>query len=304
MTIREMQDEILRLKKEKDMCILAHTYQSNDILEIADFTGDSFGLSVKAQSVPQRNVLMCGVRFMAETVKLLSPEKHVFLSNDGADCPLADQADPELVQALREELPDHCFVVYINSSAATKAVCDVCVTSSSAVKIVKNIENPNIYFLPDCNLGAFVKQQVPEKNIELMHGGCPTHLRVTPDDVRAAKRAHPGAPVLIHPECRPEVAALADYIGSTTGIIARAQQGSEKEFIIGTENSVRSHLEMSCPDKRFYPLSKDCVCHNMQLTTLADVYHILKYGKPELEMPPELIEKAVRPVNEMLRLGE
>lgn len=304
MTIREMQDEILRLKKEKDMCILAHTYQSNDILEIADFTGDSFGLSVKAQSVPQRNVLMCGVRFMAETVKLLSPEKHVFLSNDGADCPLADQADPELVQALREELPDHCFVVYINSSAATKAVCDVCVTSSSAVKIVKNIENPNIYFLPDCNLGAFVKQQVPEKNIELMHGGCPTHLRVTPDDVRAAKAAHPGAPVLIHPECRPEVAALADYIGSTTGIIARAEQGSEKEFIIGTENSVRSHLEMSCPDKRFYPLSKDCVCHNMQLTTLADVYHILKYGKPELEMPPELIEKAVRPVNEMLRLGE
>lgn len=304
MTIREMQDEILRLKKEKDMCILAHTYQSNDILEIADFTGDSFGLSVKAQSVPQRNVLMCGVRFMAETVKLLSPEKHVFLSNDGADCPLADQADPELVLALREELPDHCFVVYINSSAATKAVCDVCVTSSSAVKIVKNIENPNIYFLPDCNLGAFVKQQVPEKNIELMHGGCPTHLRVTPDDVRAAKAAHPGAPVLIHPECRPEVAALADYIGSTTGIIARAQQGSEKEFIIGTENSVRSHLEMSCPDKRFYPLSKDCVCHNMQLTTLADVYHILKYGKPELEMPPELIEKAVRPVNEMLRLGE
>ena len=304
MTIREMQDEILRLKKEKDMCILAHTYQSNDILEIADFTGDSFGLSVKAQSVPQRNVLMCGVRFMAETVKLLSPEKHVFLSNDGADCPLADQADPELVLALREELPDHCFVVYINSSAATKAVCDVCVTSSSAVKIVKNIENPNIYFLPDCNLGAFVKQQVPEKNIELMHGGCPTHLRVTPDDVRAAKAAHPGAPVLIHPECRPEVAALADYIGSTTGIIARAEQGSEKEFIIGTENSVRSHLEMSCPDKRFYPLSKDCVCHNMQLTTLADVYHILKYGKPELEMPPELIEKAVRPVNEMLRLGE
>lgn len=304
MTIREMQNEILRLKKEKDMCILAHTYQSNDILEIADFTGDSFGLSVKAQSVPQRNVLMCGVRFMAETVKLLSPEKHVFLSNDGADCPLADQADPELVLALREELPDHCFVVYINSSAATKAVCDVCVTSSSAVKIVKNIENPNIYFLPDCNLGAFVKQQVPEKNIELMHGGCPTHLRVTPDDVRAAKAAHPGAPVLIHPECRPEVAALADYIGSTTGIIARAQQGSEKEFIIGTENSVRSHLEMSCPDKRFYPLSKDCVCHNMQLTTLADVYHILKYGKPELEMPPELIEKAVRPVNEMLRLGE
>ncbi len=304
MTIREMQDEILRLKKEKDVCILAHTYQSDDILEIADFTGDSFGLSVKAQSVPQENVLMCGVRFMAETVKLLSPQKHVYLSNDAADCPLADQADRDFVLALREQFPDYCFVVYINSTAETKAVCDVCVTSSSAVKIVKNIENPNIYFLPDCNLGAFVKQQVPEKNIELMHGGCPTHLRVTPADVKAAKAAHPGAPVLVHPECRPSVTALADYIGSTTGIIDRAKQGDEKEFIIGTENSVRNHLQLACPDKRFYPLSKDCVCHNMQLTTLADVYHMLRFGKPELEMSPELIEKAVRPVNEMLRLGE
>ncbi|MBQ6164602.1 MAG: quinolinate synthase NadA [Clostridia bacterium] len=304
MTIREMQDEILRLKKEKDVCILAHTYQTNDILEIADFTGDSFGLSVKAQSVPQQNILMCGVRFMAETVKLLSPQKHVYLSNDAAGCPLADQADRDLVLQLREQMPDYCFVVYINSTAETKAVCDVCVTSSSAVKIVKNIGNPNIFFLPDCNLGDFVKQQVPEKNIELMRGGCPTHLRVTPDEVRAAKAAHPGAPVLVHPECRPEVVALADYVGSTTGIIARAEKGEEKEYIIGTENSVRAHLQMNCPGKRFYPLSKDCVCHNMQITTIADVYNMLRYGKEELAMSDELIAAAVRPVNEMLRLGE
>ncbi|MBR1812139.1 MAG: quinolinate synthase NadA [Clostridia bacterium] len=304
MKIREMQDEILRLKKEKGVCILAHTYQSNDILEIADYTGDSFGLSVKAQDVPEERVLMCGVRFMAETVKLLSPQKHVYLANSGAICPLAEQADKELVLALRKKYPDYCFVVYVNSTAETKAVCDVCVTSSSAVKIVKNIENPNIFFLPDCNLGTWVKQQVPEKNIMMMNGGCPTHLRVTADDVKAARAAHPGALVLMHPECRPEVVKEADYIGSTTGIISYAEQSDNREFIIGTENSVLTHLQMSAPEKRFYPLSKDCVCHNMQLTTLADIYNMLQYGAEEIVMPDDLIRDAVRCVNEMLRLGE
>ena len=297
MTTRELQDEILRLKKEKDICILAHAYQGQEILEIADYTGDSYGLSQQAAAAPQKNVLMCGVRFMAETVKILSPEKTVYLSNSGAGCPMAEQLDVEMLSALKEANPEYTVVAYINTTSELKTICDVCVTSSSAVKIVKNIVNDKILFIPDCNLGAWVEKQVPEKTFKFVHGGCPTHLRMSVRDVKKAKT--------LHPECLYEVSQMADYIGSTTGIMKFAKESSEKEFIIGTENSIVQHLQFECPDKKFYPLSKDCVCHNMKLTTLMDVYNCVRgQGGEEIVLDDDVRVKAKKCIDTMLTLGE
>ncbi len=304
LTTRELQDEIIRLKKEKDICILAHAYQSHDIWEVADYVGDSYGLSVQAAKAAQSTVLMCGVRFMAETVKLLSPQKRVLLSNSNAGCPMAEQMDVELISGVKKMYPDYTVVAYINTTSELKTICDVCVTSSSAVQIVKNIENKNILFIPDCNLGKWVADQVPEKNIKLLQGGCPTHVRMSKRDVEKARKAHPDALLLVHPECLPEVSGLADYRGSTTGIMDYAKKSDAKEFIIGTENSIVQHLQFACPDKQFYPLSRDCVCHNMKLTTLGDVYQCVKgTGGEEIKLDEEVRIKAKRCIDTMLELG-
>ena len=276
MTVRELQDSIIKLKKEKDVCILAHSYQPRDITEIADFVGDSFGLSEKAATVPNKTVLMCGVRFMAETVKILSPEKRVILSHPDAGCPMAEQIDKELIEKIKRESPEYTVVAYVNTTAALKTVCDVCVTSSSAVKVVSNIDNSNILFVPDVNLGSYVAKMLPEKNVKLLHGGCPTHAGITEAEALAAKQSHPNALFLVHPECVPDVVKHADIVGSTKEIIDFAMQSENNEFIIGTENSIVEYLQYECPEKRFYALSKDLVCHNMKLTTLSDVYHCLK----------------------------
>ena len=304
LTTRELQDEIIRLKKEKDICILAHAYQSHDIWEVADYVGDSYGLSVQAAKAAQSTVLMCGVRFMAETVKILSPQKRVLLYNSNAGCPMAEQMDVELISGVKKMYPDYTVVAYINTTSELKTICDVCVTSSSAVQIVKNIENKNILFIPDCNLGKWVADQVPEKNIKLLQGGCPTHVRMSKRDVEKARKAHPDALLLVHPECLPEVSELADYRGSTTGIMDYAKKSDAKEFIIGTENSIVQHLQFACPDKQFYPLSRDCVCHNMKLTTLGDVYQCVKgTGGEEIKLDEEVRIKAKRCIDTMLELG-
>ena len=304
LTTRELQDEIIRLKKEKDICILAHAYQSHDIWEVADYVGDSYGLSVQAAKAAQSTVLMCGVRFMAETVKILSPQKRVLLSNSNAGCPMAEQMDVELISGVKKMYPDYTVVAYINTTSELKTICDVCVTSSSAVQIVKNIENKNILFIPDCNLGKWVADQVPEKNIKLLQGGCPTHVRMSKRDVEKARKAHPDALLLVHPECLPEVSGLADYRGSTTGIMDYAKKSDAKEFIIGTENSIVQHLQFACPDKQFYPLSRDCVCHNMKLTALGDVYQCVKgTGGEEIKLDEEVRIKAKRCIDTMLELG-
>ena len=304
LTTRELQDEIIRLKKEKDICILAHAYQSHDIWEVADYVGDSYGLSVQAAKAAQSTVLMCGVRFMAETVKILSPQKRVLLSNSNAGCPMAEQMDVELISGVKKMYPDYTVVAYINTTSELKTISDVCVTSSSAVQIVKNIENKNILFIPDCNLGKWVADQVPEKNIKLLQGGCPTHVRMSKRDVEKARKAHPDALLLVHPECLPEVSELADYRGSTTGIMDYAKKSDAKEFIIGTENSIVQHLQFACPDKQFYPLSRDCVCHNMKLTTLGDVYQCVKgTGGEEIKLDEEVRIKAKRCIDTMLELG-
>lgn len=303
-TTRELQDAIIKLKKEKDICILAHAYQSQDIVEVADYVGDSYGLSEKAAAAPQKTVLMCGVRFMAETVKILAPEKKVLLSSPDADCPMARQFDVEEIKALKERYPGYAVVAYINTTAALKTVCDVCVTSSSAVKIVRNMKEKDILFIPDCNLGAWVAAQVPEKNLQLVKGGCPVHACVSPKEVLKAKEKHPHAQLLVHPECINEVVALADYVGSTTGIMDYVKRSTHDEFIIGTENSIVQHLQFECPDKKLYPMSKELVCRNMKLTTLADVYHCVKGdGGEEIILSEEVRLAAKKSLDAMLELG-
>lgn len=305
MNIKEIQQEILKLKKEKDICILAHSYQSKEIIEVADFTGDSYQLSVMATEAPQKTVIMCGVRFMAETVKILSPDKKVILANPIAGCPMAEQMDVDLISAVKASNPDYTVVAYINTTAALKTICDVCVTSSSAVKIVNNIPNKNILFIPDCNLGDYVAKQIPDKNIKLLQGGCPIHARVTVKDVEKAKALHPDAELLVHPECVPAVVAKADYIGSTVGIMKYAMNSPKKEFIIGTEISIADHLAYECPDKFFYTLSKDLICPNMKSTTLVDILHAVKgNGGAIINLDDETITKAKACIDKMIELGE
>lgn len=303
MNITQMQEEILRLKKENDFCILAHIYQNREIVEIADYVGDSFGLSRQAAKAPQKNILMCGVRFMAETVKLLSPEKRVYLSNPTAGCPMAEQLDIDLLRALKAQYPDYTVAAYINTTSELKTECDVCVTSASAVDILRKVENKNILFIPDINLGQFVQKQLPEKNFKLIQGGCPTHARMSKRDVDRVRALHPNALLLVHPECTPDVTEGADYIGSTTGIMNFAKNSDKKEFIIGTENSIVSHLQYDCPEKKFYPLSKDCVCHNMRATTLPEVLGCLRGEGEEIILSDYVMENARRCIDEMLRLG-
>ncbi|SER67294.1 quinolinate synthase NadA [Lachnobacterium bovis] len=304
MTIKELQNKIIELKKEKDVCLLVHAYQDHEIVEVADFVGDSYGLSLKAKEAPQKNVVMCGVRFMAETVKVLSPEKRVFIANENALCPMADQMDREQVETLREQYPDYTIVAYINTTSELKTAVDVCVTSSSAVEIIKNIKNDKILFIPDCNLGSWVQKQIPEKEFVFYHGGCPTHLRITKRDVERARQMHPNAEVLVHPECLEEVTNEADYAGSTTGIMNYAKKSEKKEFIIGTENSIVDHLQYECPGKMFYPLSKECVCHNMRATTLMDVYNTINgVGGKEIFIDDEVRQKAKNCIDKMIELG-
>ncbi len=307
--IRDIQDEIIRIKKENDICILAHSYQGHEILEVADFVGDSYKLSVDASKVTNKNILFCGVHFMAETAKMLSPDKRVFLANPLAGCPMAEQMEPEMIEQIKKREPDRKVVAYINTTAALKTVCDVCVTSSSAVKIVKAMDDKKLLFIPDCNLGSFVQKACPDKDIMLLNGGCPVHAAVTAEEVAEAKALHPNAKLLVHPECRPAVSEQADYAGSTSGIINYAKSSDAKEFIIGTEISIAEHLQYECPEKRFYILSKKIVCPNMKLTTLSEVYNSARSiasgdGEAfEIIMSDELIAKARVCIDEMLRLG-
>lgn len=300
-----MQDKILKLKKEKDFCILAHSYIKREIIEIADIVGDSFKLSRDVCNAPQKNILFCGVHFMAETAKMLNMDKKVYLANGSAGCPMAEQMDPAMLKYMKEKEPDRKVVAYINTTAALKTYCDVCVTSSSAVEIVKKMEGDKLLFIPDCNLGAFVKEQVPEKDIRLVQGGCPIHASVTKEEAEKAKRLHPKALLLVHPECVPAVVEQADYAGSTSGIIAYAKKSDNKQFIIGTELEIAETLQYECPDKEFFLLSKKLICPNMKITTLVDVLSTLENPEKgfEIKMTEAEAAQAKKCIDEMLRLG-
>ena len=301
--ISELQKEILRLKEETGTVILAHSYQAPEILEIADHKGDSFALSVAAKDLRCDRVILCGVRFMADTVKMLSPEKTVLLPIAQATCPMAEQISPERVLEYKKSHPNAVVVAYVNTTTELKAVCDVCVTSSSALKIVEQLDASEILFIPDQNLGSYIKKQLPHKNIVLWDGYCPVHNSVTEEDCIRAKQQYPGMKILMHPELPAQVLEYGDVIGSTAAIIRYAMEHDE-DCIIGTEKSISDYLSLMRPGRRYPLLSKRLMCPDMRLTTLLDVYKALTgQGGEEIQIPEDLRLKAKRSVDEMIRMG-
>lgn len=301
----ELIQEIKRLKKEKNAVIVAHSYQLDEIQELADLVGDSYALSQYCAKQTEADVIVfCGVHFMAESAKILSPDKTVLLPELHAGCPMADMVTPEALIEAKKQHPNATVVCYINSSAAVKAECDVCCTSSNAVKIVSRLEAEEILFVPDKNLSQYVATQVPSKNIILWDGFCPTHNKIKPESVKEIKELYPNALLLVHPECTPEVCALADYIGSTKQIIDYANESDAKEFIIGTEMGVLHALTAQNPDKKFYLMNQGLICPNMKKTTLESVYQALSENKYEITLDEEIIRKAKGSLENMLELAK
>ena len=295
--------EIQQLKKEKNAIILAHYYVSDELQKLADYVGDSFYLAKVAKSTDADVVVFCGVSFMGESAKMLNPEKTVLMPDLTADCPMAHMAQVEKIKELREKYEDLAVVCYINSTAELKSYSDVCVTSSNAVKIVRALPNQNIFFIPDVNLGRFVAEQVPEKNVILNDGYCPIHKEISATGVQAQKEKYPDALVMAHPECEESVLKLADYIGSTADMIAFAKNSESKAFIVCTEEGVSYRLRQDNPDRMFY-FGGDYCCKDMKLNTLEKVLHVLKTGENEMKLPADVCERAVAPLDRMLELAK
>lgn len=297
-------NEINKLKAEKNAVIVAHSYQNDDIQELADIVGDSYALSKYCAGLKDKStIVFCGVHFMAESAKILSPEKTVLLPELHAGCPMADMVEPEGLRELKKKHPGAVTVCYINSSAAVKAECDVCCTSSNAVNIIKKINAEEIIFVPDKNLSKYVAAQVPDKNIIIWEGFCPTHNKIKPENVLKIKALYPDALLLVHPECTPEVCALADFVGSTKQIIDFASGSDGKEFIVGTEMGVMYSLKKNNPDKKFYLMDAGLVCPNMKKTTLESVYRSLRDNIYEIYLDEEIIKKAKGCLEKMLELS-
>ena len=299
-----IKEEILRLKKEKNAVILAHYYVLPEVQDLADFVGDSFALAKKAKSIDASIIVFAGVSFMGESAKILNPDKKVLMPDLEADCPMAHMATLAKVQKMREEIDDLAVVCYVNSTAELKKVSDVCVTSSNAVDIVRKLPQKNIYFIPDRHLASFVQKLVPEKNIILNEGYCPTHHAMTIQDVQTAKQVHPQALVFVHPECPEEVVNLADYAGSTAGIIRAVRQSDAKEFIIGTEEGVLHELRKQNPEKTFYLLSENLVCEDMKKVTLEKLAQVLRDESNEVHLDEKTMEEAYKAMDMMLEMAQ
>lgn len=297
-------EEIKRLQKEKDVVILAHYYVDGEVQEIADYVGDSFYLSKIATKVEQQNILFCGVNFMGESAKILSPHKQVVMADEFADCPMAHMVTVEKIKEIKEQVPDVAVVCYVNSTAEIKSVSDVCVTSSNAVKVVSNIPQKNIFFVPDENLGRYVAQKLPEKNFIFHDGYCHVHKSILAENVKEAKAVHPDALVLTHPECTQDVIELSDFVGSTSEIIDYATSSDCKKFIICTEMGVFFELQQKNPDKKFYSVGHRQFCPNMKKVTLDKVEEALKNMEPQIHLPQQMMEEAAKPLQKMLELAK
>lgn len=306
--MKSVVERIVELKQKHNAIILAHYYQIPEIQEIADMVGDSYGLSKKCAETDADVIVFCGVEFMAESAKLLSPQKTVLLPNMGAGCPMADMVTAEDVIKLRQQYPDAAIVCYVNTSAEVKAECDVCCTSSNAVKIVNSLENNQIVFLPDKNLGRFVAEQVSDKEIITINGFCIVHNRITANDVKDTKTRYPEAPFLVHPECPDEVVELADFVGSTAQILQKASDIDDKVIIIGTEEGILHKLKEQNPNKKFVVVSDFFVCRNMKKTTMDDLLNALEgleTGSKEntIELDEDIMKRAKASLNRMLELS-
>ncbi len=297
----ELQEKIRTLKKQKNAIILAHYYQRAEIQEIADYIGDSFGLAKQASETDAEVILFCGVHFMGESAKILAPDKIVLIPDERAGCPMADMVDAPGLIALKAKHPDAKVVAYVNTSAAVKAETDICCTSSNAVKVIQSIEADKIIWVPDKNLGHYVSQ-FTDKEMIIWEGYCNTHDKVVAADVIAMKQMYPEAPVVVHPECRPEVVALADHVASTAGILAFCKESDRRQFIIGTEMGIEFMLNKQNPDKIFHFVSKQLVCPNMKVNNLKKVYRALDTLEPQIHVDSQIADKARISLERMLEV--
>jgi quinolinate synthase len=297
-----IQTEIRSLAGEKKAIILAHNYQRPEVQDVADILGDSLGLSRQAAAADASLIVFCGVHFMAETAAILAPDRQVIIPEPRAGCPMADMVDVEGLEALKREHPGAIVVSYVNTSAAVKAASDICCTSANAVRVLQTIPvNAEIIFVPDCNLGAWAAKKAG-RELVLWPGFCPTHDLIEVEDVWRARALHPGAKVVVHPECKPEVAEIADAVESTSGMIRFCQEEDAHEFLIGTEMGMVYRLSQVIPDKRFYPVSDVAVCPNMKLTTLDKVLRALRNEYPVVTVDPDIRERALRAVQRMVEV--
>jgi quinolinate synthase len=294
-------ERILELKKTKNAVILSHNYQRGEVQDIADFVGDSLELSQKAAKTSADVIVFCGVHFMAETASILNPNKKILLPDADAGCPMADMITAEQLRQKKKELPGVTVVTYINSTAAVKAESDYCCTSANGVKVVNSIKAKEILFVPDQYLGDFIARKTG-KQMHLWPGYCPTHVKILPEDIIQRKQEHPKAKVVVHPECRPDVIALADEALSTSGMIRYAARDDVKELIVGTEVEILHRLNKENPGKRFYPASKKAVCPNMKKITLEKILDSLETMMPEVKVPEAIRIIALIPVERMLEI--
>lgn len=302
MSKEELVRKIKELKEKRQAVIVAHSYQIDDVQEIADMVGDSFALSKYCAASDANTIVFCGVHFMAESAKILSPEKTVLLPVLDAGCPMADMVTAETLREAKKRYPQAVVVCYINSSAEVKAESDICCTSSNAVSVIRSVKEKDIIFVPDKNLGSYVAKMVPEKNIIFWEGFCITHHRIKAGEVRKIKEMHPDALLLVHPECQPEVTALADFVGSTKQIIDYAGKSGNTKFIIGTEMGVLYKLKKDNPEKTFYLMSQGLICPNMKKTTLQSVYDSLNEMKYNIELDEDIRIKAKKALDRMLEI--
>ena len=303
MDTQEIIRQINELKAACGAVILAHNYVRGEVQDIADFVGDSLALSIQAKKVQAPVIVFCGVRFMAETAKILSPDSEVLLPAPDAGCPMADMADPKEVAKYREAHPDAVFVAYVNTTAAVKALVDICCTSANADKVLRTIPaDREVLFLPDQNLGANTAAKLG-RQLALWPGFCPTHNRIHPDEVRRIKAQYPDAKLIVHPECLPAVVELADAALSTGGMVKYVKESDAKEFIIGTENGILHQLALQNPDKRLIPLEPLPTCPNMKKVTLENVLHCLEVHEAKVELPAELMDRARLPIERMLEIA-
>jgi quinolinate synthase len=296
-----LKQQIKELKKKHHVIILAHNYQNPEIQDIADCVGDSLDLSLKATKTDTKNIIFCGVDFMAESAKILNPEKNVILPDKTANCPMAQMVDTESLSWLIKEHPDAKVVAYINTTAEVKALAHICCTSANGVKIVKSMTVKKIIFIPDRNLGLYIQKQIPEKEMILWPGVCRTHHDIKKEDIILLKKKHPNAEILVHPECQPEIIELADHVFSTNGMVNHAKTSSKKEFIIGTEKGLCYRLEKEIPNKKFYPI-QSAICPNMKKITLEKVLKSLETLEPKIDLPIEIIQKASFPLQRMIEI--
>lgn len=296
--------KIEQLKKEKNAVIMAHYYVEDEVQAVADYIGDSYYLSEAATKVDADTIVLCGVSFMGESAKILNSGKTVLLPDASADCPMAHMASVERIKEIREQYQDVAVVCYVNSTAALKAASDVCVTSANAFKIVKALPNKNIYFIPDQNLARYIADKLPDKHFIFNDGFCHVHNNITAAQINEAKRTRPLAKVLVHPECRPEVTALADYVGSTSGIISHVGECDAKEFIVATETGVFCELKKRYPDRKFYAAGNAQICPNMKKITLEKIIRALENKAPEVVLEETFLKCALTPMERMLQLSQ